>query len=100
MGVPQNHPFIDAYYRCLFHYKPSNCGYLHLWKPPIFIIFASTIHDQSHAAQAVNLWEFYESSAWVAKQLAVPLRPSSFGRRYADALHEAGVTRRCGKDSM
>ena len=47
-------------------------------------------------AQAVNLTEFYASSAWVAKQLAVPLRPSSFGRRYADALHEAGVTRRCG----
>ena len=76
MGVPQNHPFIDAY-----------------------SIISHPQIDQSHAAQAVNLSEFYESSAWVAKQLAVPLRPSSFGRRYADALHEAGVTRRCGKET-
>lgn len=44
---------------------------------------------QENFGEAVNLSEFYESSAWVAKQLAVPLRGSSFGRRYADALHEA-----------
>ncbi len=41
--------------------------------------------------QAVNLTEFYESSAWVGKKLAVPLRASNFGRQYAQALYEAGV---------
>ena len=39
----------------------------------------------------MNLTEFYESSAWVGKKLAVPLRASNFGRQYAKALYEAGV---------
>ena len=48
---------------------------------------------QTWCRQAVNLTEFYESSAWVGKKLAVPLKGSNFGRQYAKALYEAGVSR-------
>lgn len=46
---------------------------------------------EDNFGKAVNLTEFYESSAWVGKKLAVPLRASNFGRQYAKALYEAGV---------
>ncbi|CAE7161571.1 unnamed protein product, partial [Symbiodinium pilosum] len=40
--------------------------------------------------QDFNASKFYRSSAWVAEELSEPLQPSSYGRRFAQALHEVG----------
>ncbi|CAE7189316.1 MDL4 [Symbiodinium necroappetens] len=44
---------------------------------------------EKNFGQDFNTSQFYESSRWVAEQLAEPLQPSSYGHRFVRALHEA-----------
>lgn len=77
------------YFRCV-NAKSSHFCELNSWIERYLGLFFMC---QTWCRQAVNLTEFYESSAWVGKKLAVPLKGSNFGRQYAKALYEAGVSR-------